>query len=145
MNPTGGDRGVRTWSECAHCTRAPGLDLRRSPSKMHPAAPHSQAMSILQTPRDRAVALILCLAVFVAVALAPFFSGLLGALVLNVAFGGAHRRLGRVLKPGLAASLILLAALAVIALPAAWLIGLVIEQAPEALRRVQSSDVLTRV
>lgn len=102
-------------------------------------------MSILQTPRDRAVALILGLAVFVAVALAPFFSGLLGALVLNVAFGGAYRRLARTIKPGLAATLILVAALAVIALPAAWLVGLVIDQAPEALRRVQSSDVLSRV
>ena len=102
-------------------------------------------MSLLQTPRDRAVALIFGLAAFVALALAPFFSGLLGALVLSVTFGGTYRRLARTLKPGLAASLILVVALAVIALPAAWLIGLVIDQGPDALRRVQGSDVLARV
>lgn len=109
---------------------------------LHSSPPHP--MSILQTPRDRAVALIVGLAVFVVVALAPFFSGLLGALVLSVAFGPAYRRLARVIKPGLAATVILVAALAVIALPATWLVGILIEQAPEALRRVQGSDVLTR-
>jgi len=41
-------------------------------------------MSFLQSPRDRAGLLILVLAVAIAVALSPFFSGLMGAAVLYV-------------------------------------------------------------
>jgi hypothetical protein len=43
-------------------------------------------MPLLQTPRDRGVALILLLAVGVAIALTPFVSGLLGAGALYVIF-----------------------------------------------------------
>jgi len=102
-------------------------------------------MALLQTPRDRAVALILVLAVAIAIALTPFFSGLLGAAVLYVIFVHPYRRLARFMKPGIAAGIILVIALAVVALPITWLIGLVIDEAPDALRRIQSSDVLTRV
>lgn len=102
-------------------------------------------MPFLQTSRDRAVALIVVLAVAVALALTPFLSGLLGAAVLYVLAVNPYRWLARALKPGIAAVIVLVSALAVIALPAAWLIGLMVEQAPEALRRVQSSDVLARV
>ena len=102
-------------------------------------------MPLLRTPQDRAAALILILAVAIGLALAPFFSGLLGAAVLYVIFVHPYHRLVRVVKPGIAASLILITAIAVIAFPAAWLIGLVIEQAPDALRRVQSSDLFARL
>jgi len=102
-------------------------------------------MPLLRTPQDRAVALILILAIAIAMALAPFLSGLLGAAVLYVVFVNPYRRLERFLKPGIAASVILVVALAVIALPVTWLIGVVIDQAPDALRRVRDSDVLARV
>jgi predicted PurR-regulated permease PerM len=102
-------------------------------------------MTRLQTPRDRAVALILALAIAIALALTPFLSGLLGAAVLHVMFADAYRRLERGLKPGLAASIILVTALALIALPVTWLIGLVIDQAPDALRSIQGSNVFARV
>jgi predicted PurR-regulated permease PerM len=102
-------------------------------------------MSLLETTQDRAVGLILLLAVAVAVAVTPFFSGLLGAAVLYVIFARPYRRLARHMPAGLAAAFILLLALALIALPITWLIGLVIEQAPDALRRVQSSDALERL
>ena len=101
-------------------------------------------MPVLQTPRDRAAALIFALAVAIVVALTPFFSGLLGAAVLYVIFLNPYRWLARWLKPGIAASAILLAALLVIALPLTWLIGIVIDQAPDALRRVQGSGVFAR-
>ena len=100
---------------------------------------------MLSTPKDRAAALILVLAIAIAIALAPFLSGLLGAAVLYVVFVGPYKRLEGVMKPGIASTLVLVAALAVIALPAAWLIGLVIEQAPDALQRIQHSDQLTKL
>jgi len=102
-------------------------------------------MAFLQTPRDRAGLLILILAIAVALGLTPFASGLLGAAVLYVIFVHPYRRLERVTKPGIAAGVALLSALLVIALPATWLIGMLIDQAPDALQRVRSSDVLARI
>jgi len=102
-------------------------------------------MPFLQTPRDRAGALIFALAVAIVVALTPFFSGLLGAAVLYVIFLNPYRLLARWLKPGIAASAILVGALLVIALPLTWLIGIVIDQAPDALRRVRGSAVFSRL
>ena len=102
-------------------------------------------MPLLQTPRDRAVALITVLAVGITIALTPFLSGLLGAAVLYVIFAHPYRWLARFMKPGIAAAIILVVALIVLALPITWLIGLVIGEAPDALRRLQSSDLLARV
>jgi predicted PurR-regulated permease PerM len=102
-------------------------------------------MALFQTPRDRAVALILLLAIGIALALTPFFTGLLGAAVLYVIFVHPYRWLARVMKPGFAAGVILIVALAVVALPITWLIALVVQEAPDALRRVQSSDLLARL
>ena len=102
-------------------------------------------MTFLQTPRDRAGLLILVLAVAVLLAIAPFLSGLLGALVLYVVFVRPYNRLQRVVKPGLAAAVILTIALIIVALPLGWLIGAVIAQAPDALRSLQSSAVFARI
>jgi predicted PurR-regulated permease PerM len=49
------------------------------------------------------------------------------------------------MKPGLAAALALTIALVLIGLPIGWLIGVVIAQAPDALRRLQSSDVAAAI
>ncbi|HTE44841.1 MAG TPA: AI-2E family transporter, partial [Gemmatimonadaceae bacterium] len=102
-------------------------------------------MTFFQSPRERAGLLILALAVAIVVALSPFFSGLMGAAVLYVIFVAPYRRLARMLKPGFAASIILVAAILVIALPLTWLIGIVVDQAPDALRMVQTSAVFARV
>jgi predicted PurR-regulated permease PerM len=102
-------------------------------------------MPLLATPRDRAAFLILILAAAIAIALSPFVSGLLGALVLYVIFVKPYKRLARAMRPGLAAAIILIVALIIIALPLAWLIGVVIAQAPDALRALQSSDVFARI
>ena len=102
-------------------------------------------MAFLQTARDRAALLILGLAVVVLIGLAPFASGLLGAGVLYVACVRPYRRLEGVSKPGIAAATVLLLALVLIALPITWLIGRVIDQAPDALRRVEGSDVIARL
>jgi predicted PurR-regulated permease PerM len=102
-------------------------------------------MAILQTPRDRAAFLILVLGTAILLALAPFLSGLLGAAVLYVIFVKPYQRLTRVMKPGLAAAITLVVALLIIALPLTWLIGIVIDQAPDSLRAVQSSSLFARV
>jgi len=102
-------------------------------------------MTLLATARDRAGFLILGLAVVILVALAPFLSGLLGAAVLYVIFVRLYERLARVMKPALAATITLVIALLLIALPLAWLIGIVVAQAPDALRTLQSSDVIARI
>lgn len=102
-------------------------------------------MTFLREPRDRAGFLILVLGAAVLLAIAPFASGLLGAGVLYVIFVKPYRRLSRTINPGLAAALTLTVALVVIALPLGWLIGVVIAQAPDALKGLQSSEVFARV
>src|SRR5207342_320082 len=107
--------------------------------------PSCAPMPLLQTPKDRAGFLILVLGTAILLALAPFLSGLLGAAVLYVIFVKPYQRLSRVMKPGLAAAITLIVALLIIALPLTWLIGIVIDQAPDSLRAVQSSSLFARV
>jgi predicted PurR-regulated permease PerM len=102
-------------------------------------------VTFLPTPRDRAGLLILALGAAIVLALLPFFSGLLGAAVLYVIFIGPYRWLARHSTAGLAASVSLVAALIIVALPLAWLVGLVIDQAPDALRSVQGSALFARL
>jgi predicted PurR-regulated permease PerM len=102
-------------------------------------------LSFLDKPSDRAGLLILVLAAGIAIALSPFASGLLGAAVLYVIFVKPYQWLERVMKPGVAAILTLMLALLFIGLPLGWLIGVVIAQAPDALRRLQSSDVVAAI
>lgn len=102
-------------------------------------------MPLLHTPRDRAAFLILVLGAGVLLALSPFISGLLGALVLYVIFVRLYELLERKMNPGLAAGITLLAALIIVALPLAWLVSVVVGQAPDAMRRLQESDVFGRL
>src|SRR5258705_2916790 len=102
-------------------------------------------MTFLREPRDRAGLLILLLATAVFLAITPFHSGPLGAAVLYVIFVKLYARLQKVMKPGFAAAITLTAALIIVALPLAWLIGAVIAQAPDALRTLQSSAVFARI
>ena len=102
-------------------------------------------MTFLSTTRERAGLLILGLGVAVLLALAPFVSGLLGSAVLYVLFIHPYRWLARRVSPGVAGSLTLVTALLVIAVPLAWIIGLVIDQAPAALATVQTSSAFARI
>ena len=102
-------------------------------------------MTFLQSPRDRAAFLILALGVIIVIALAPFLSGLLGTAVLYVLFVPLYRRLLRSMKPGFAATLTLLVALVAIGLPLVWMLGMVVGQAPDALRAVRSSELVGRL
>lgn len=102
-------------------------------------------MKFLQTPRDRAAFLILVLGAAILFAISPFLSGLLGAAVLYVIFVRPYRRLERLMKPGFAAAITLVAALIIIALPLGWLVAVVVAQAPDALKTLQDSAVFARV
>jgi len=99
----------------------------------------------LESSRDRAGLLILALGVAILLALTPFLSGLLGAAVLYVLFVGLHRRLARVMPNGLASALTLIAAIILIALPLTWLIGVLVDRVPDALRSLQSGTLLDRL
>jgi predicted PurR-regulated permease PerM len=102
-------------------------------------------LTLLATPRERAGLLILALAAGILIAVAPFLSGLLGAAVLYVVFVRLYRRLERVMRPGFAGVITLGVALLIVALPLAWLIAVVVAQAPDALRTLQSSAVFARL
>lgn len=102
-------------------------------------------MGFLQTPRERAGALILALGLTILVALLPFTSGLLGAAVLYVVCVGPYQRLRRIMSPGLASVLTLVGALLLIALPLTWIVALVIDRAPDAVRTVQTSPLIARL
>lgn len=101
-------------------------------------------MSLLRTPRDRALVLILVLASAIAFAALPVFSGLLGAGVLYVIFVRPYTKLAGRTDSGLASTLTLIAAVIVVALPLASLVALVVHEAPDALRSVQSESLLQR-
>jgi predicted PurR-regulated permease PerM len=98
-------------------------------------------MPLLSSKRDQAAFFISLLGIAIVVALSPFTSGLLGAAVLYVICIGPYRRMRRAVRPGLAAAITLAGAIIVIALPFTWLVGLVIDRAPDTLRGVQHSPL----
>lgn len=102
-------------------------------------------MRFLESPKERAGILILALGVAILLALTPFLSGLLGAAVLYVMFVGPYKRMARVMPIGLASALTLIFAIVVIALPLAWLIGVLIDRIPAALTSLQSGVLLERL
>ena len=79
-------------------------------------------MSYLETDRQRASALIIALGAFLAIALWPFTSGLLGAPVLYVIFAPVYRWLARRIPEGLASAIVIVLAILFIVLPVASII-----------------------
>ena len=102
-------------------------------------------MRFLESPKDRAGLLILALGIAILLALMPFLSGLLGAAVLYVMFVETYKRMASVMPNGLASALTLILAIVVIALPLAWLIGVLIDRIPDALSSLQSGVLLDRL
>ncbi|HEX6535262.1 MAG TPA: AI-2E family transporter [Gemmatimonadaceae bacterium] len=97
------------------------------------------------TAKWRAAALVATLGVAIAIALAPFALGLLGAAVLYVIFTPLHQRIARMVGPSWAATIVLIAAIALLLLPAVALLGLLVDEAPVALRALQQSVLLERL
>lgn len=102
-------------------------------------------MRLIETPKERAGILILALGIAILLALMPFLSGLLGAAILYVTFAGLYRRMSRVMPSGLASAIVLILAIILIALPLAWLIGVLIDRVPAAVRSLQSGVLLDQL
>lgn len=102
-------------------------------------------MRLIETPQERAGVLILALGIAILLALMPFLSGLLGAAILYVTFAGLYRRMSRVMPSGLASAIVLILAIILIALPLAWLIGVLIDRVPAAVRSLQSGVLLDQL
>jgi len=130
-----------------YATRSTPLEISKGLiwTRARDGSPTTPAMPLLETRQERAALLILILAVTVAIGLGPFVSGLLGAAVLYVVLVRPYSRLERLSKAGIAAPVVLITALLLIALPAAWLVSSLIDQAPDALQRIQASDPLARL
>ena len=98
-------------------------------------------------PLDRTIAraLILALGIGVLVAVFPFAAGLIGAAVLYVVLRPLHLKIAaRIGVRGSAAVLVTIAAL-LLALPAVWLVDVVVDEGPRALRALGESRLLQRL
>ncbi len=95
--------------------------------------------------RRQAQILLLALAAVVLMAIFPYITGLLGAGVLYVLCAPLQRRLATMLPRRLSAAVLTLAALIAIALPGAWLVAVIVSEAPGAFQRVQASGVFQRL
>lgn len=96
-------------------------------------------MAFLETRRQRAGFLVALLGVAIAVALAPFATGLLGIVVLYVICAPAHRRLSRVIPPRLSAVIVLTIALVLVLLPLAVMVSVIVAEAPNAIAVLQDN------
>ena len=103
-------------------------------------------MAFLDTKRDRAAFLIFMLGLGLAYALWPFSTGLIGAPVLYIMFVPIYRGLvGRGLKPGLAAGLVVLLGILLILGPGLSFLGVVANEAQQMAGGVIRSPLLTRL
>lgn len=102
-------------------------------------------MSFFDTEKERAAGVILLLGAGLLIALWPFSTGLIGALVLYVIFAPMYNLLINYMPEGLAAALVILAALLFIVGPIASIISLVATQGPGMIRGVVNSPLIDRL
>lgn len=101
--------------------------------------------SSLLHPRSQAGIVIVLLGIGIVIAMTPFFVGLLGVLVLYVLGQPMHDRIKRVLSPERAAIVVLILIALFVLVPAIIVLGLVLDQAPAAIRSFQENAVLERL
>lgn len=101
--------------------------------------------SVHDSRRWRARLLIAALTIAVLVAIAPYLPGLLGAGVLYVVCRPTYARLAPRIGPRRAALAMDVAVVALVLIPAAWLLVIAIAQAPGALANVLASDEFRRL
>jgi predicted PurR-regulated permease PerM len=89
--------------------------------------------------------LLLAFGALIVVALFPWLSGLVGALILAVPLAPLHRRLSRRIPPRWSAGVIAVAVVVVIAVPGSWLVATTIGEAGDAIRALQGSNVMARL
>lgn len=100
-------------------------------------------MTILDSPRHLAGAIVILLGVGIAIAVSPFAVGLLGIVVLFVLVEPVHIAVSRRIGRNRSALLLLLLVALLVLLPGGFLVGLVIDQAPSAIRGIQSNSLFT--
>ena len=102
-------------------------------------------MSYLADRQQRAALLIFVLGAGLLWATWPYFSGLLGAPVLYVIFGGLHRKLAAKIGPSTAAIVVILIAFLVIFLPVVGAVGLLASEAQGWSAAIRNSSLLSRL
>jgi predicted PurR-regulated permease PerM len=96
-------------------------------------------------PRTQAGLVILLLGIGIIIAVSPYFVGLLGVLVLYVLGQPMFVRLSRALSPERAALAVILLIVLFVLVPSIIVLGLVLDQAPAAIRGFQEGAVLERL
>jgi len=102
-------------------------------------------MVLFDTQRQRAAWLVTLLGIGLAVALAPYATGLIGAVVLYVIFAPANQTLRRRLGPGTAAALVTILAVILVLVPGLSFAGLIVSQAQAMASGVGQSPLLRRL
>ena len=102
-------------------------------------------MAVLSTRQQRAGLLIFGLGAGLVYVLWPYFSGLLGAPVLVVIFGGLHRRLSKSIGRSLAALVVIALSFFLILLPIVGAVTLLANEAGGWARSLTESDLLNRL
>lgn len=103
-------------------------------------------MSFFDTNHQRAAWLVAILGVGIFIALVPYASGLLGAPILFVIFGGLHQWLvPKVRNRSLASVLVIVIAIVLIVIPLTWMVSLLVGQAQSAVQGVINSPELERL
>lgn len=121
---------------------------RQLPSLIPHSIPHPPSpipMTDHPTPRDRAGFLILVWTAGLLVGLTPFITGLLGAAVLYVVFVRPNAWLARHFSSGVAASLTLIMSLVMTVLGLGWVVGLIMQQAPDALKGLRDGAFIAQI
>lgn len=88
--------------------------------------------------------ILLVLAAVTLLAVVPFLSGLIGALILFVLARPLHERLTRHVPSRVSAFALALAALGLLLVPGAWLLSTIIAEGTNALRSLQTEQLLGR-
>jgi predicted PurR-regulated permease PerM len=102
-------------------------------------------MPFLDTSRQRAAILIVLLGAGIALALAPFATGLVGAVVLYVTLAPLNNVARRRIGAGLAAGLLTALAVFLVAVPGLSFAGIIVGQAQEMASGVVQSPLLRRL
>jgi predicted PurR-regulated permease PerM len=99
----------------------------------------------LDTNHQRAALVILLLGAGLAIALAPYTTGLIGIPVLYVVFAPIHAWLSRRMKPAISAGLVVALGVFLILVPGVSFAGLVINEAQQIASGVIRSPILSRL
>jgi predicted PurR-regulated permease PerM len=103
-------------------------------------------MPVFDTKHQRAAWLVAILGIILVIALSPYASGLLGVPVLYVAVAPLHERLMRRIKiRSVCSGIVIVAVLVGLVLPLAWMVTLLVGQAPSAANAIVKSPLLQRV